>query len=176
MTKPSVWKMIKEAVEHFNGKASNSDIKKYINKKWEGVNNRTISDQIHVLTVNSKSRINYNINKVPRLTNSGSLYDLLYTTGRGQVVLYNSTEHGIWEIYKDGSNKLRVRQFGNNSIPKTYLFLWNPKKWDWKSLEQEIDILNSNGSFTRRWSCGKTKFVDGVVGKQNQFNQVTEFF
>lgn len=166
MTKPFVWQMIKEAVEHLNGKASYADIKAYINKKWQGVNNHTVNDQIQVLTVNRKSRIHYPENHKPRLTNSGSAYDLLYTTGRGQVVAYNSTQHGIWEIYKNGNNKLGVRQFNSNTSQNTYLFVWNPKKWSkWADasnepyIEKNIEELNNTGKVTVMWSCTSHKSV-----------------
>jgi hypothetical protein len=54
------------------------------------------------------------------LTNSNSLYDCLFTTGRGQVVKYNPNEHGVWEIFKDKNNKLGVRQFSEGFVTKIY--------------------------------------------------------
>jgi hypothetical protein len=116
MEKPTVWKMVKEAVENLSGKASYSQIKNYINRKWEDVNSGTITDQIQVLTVNHPSRIHYPENHKPRSTNSGSQYDILFTTARGQVELYNPEKHNIWEIYKDESGKWGIRLFKE---PKT---------------------------------------------------------
>lgn len=110
MDKPFVWQMIKKAVEHLNGKATYTEIKKYINDNWSDVNESTINAQIVVLTVNQPSRIHYPENKKPRLTNSSSNYDLLYSTGRGQVVKYDLSEHGIWEIYKNEFDALGIRQ------------------------------------------------------------------
>lgn len=108
MDKPFVWQMIKEAIEQLNGKASYSEIKKYINSKWENVNELTINAQIIVLSVNQPSRIHYTENKKPRITNSN--HDLLYSVGRGEVVKYNPEEHGIWEIYEKEFGALAIRQ------------------------------------------------------------------
>lgn len=41
----------------------------------------------------------------------------------------------------------------------TYLFLWNPKKWNWSSLEQDIERVNFNGRCSQNWSCGNTKSI-----------------
>lgn len=100
--------MIKEAVDNLNGCATYSEIKEYISKKWDDVNEGTINAPIIALTVNHPSRIHYSENKKPRTSNGQ--YDLLYSTGRGQVVKYNPTEHGIWEIFQNEFGGLGVRQ------------------------------------------------------------------
>jgi len=40
-----------------------------------------------------------------------------------------------------------------------YLLLWNPKKWDWTSLETDIDTVDLTGRCSQRWSCGVTKSI-----------------
>lgn len=112
MEKPFVWQMINEAINNLNGKASYSEIKKYINDKWQNVNESTINAQIIVLSVNQPSRIHYPENKKPRITNSQ--YDILYSTGRGQVVKYNPEEHGLWEIFKNEFGAFEIRQIISN--------------------------------------------------------------
>lgn len=159
MTRPYVWQMIKEAVEKLNGKASYAEIKDYINNKWGEVNSQTVIDQIQVLTVNHKSRIHYPENHKPRQTNSNSPYDLLYTTGRGKVVNYDLGEHGVWEIYKNENEKLAVRLFSGSFIANTYLFVWNPDKWKWTTLEKNIEELQNSGKTTERWSCRSNKTI-----------------
>lgn len=114
--KPFVWQMIKEAVENLSGRATYAEIKRYIKDKWDDVNESTINAQALVLTVNQPSRIHYPENHKPRLTNSGSNYDLLFSTGRGQVVKYKIDEHGIWEIYKNDFEALDIRQVINEDI------------------------------------------------------------
>jgi hypothetical protein len=114
--KPYIWQMIKEAIEELNGKATNVEIRNYINNKWGDVNPSSISCHITLLTVNQKSRINWPENQKPRLSNSGSKNDMLFSTGRGQVVKYNPEEHGVWEIYKNELGSLSVRQVLNEFI------------------------------------------------------------
>jgi len=41
----------------------------------------------------------------------------------------------------------------------TYLFLWNPKKWTWTTLEQDIEQVDFTGRCSQRWSCGNTKSI-----------------
>lgn len=159
MERPYVWQMITDAVEQLNGQVSYTDIKNYIKDKWGEVNSATITDQIQVLTVNHNSRIHYPENHKPRLTNTNSPYDLLYTTGRGQVVKYDIDKHGIWEIYKDGNGKLGIRIFEKAPTVNTFLFAWNPDKWNWTTLEQSIEQLQNSGKVTERWSCVSHKTI-----------------
>ncbi|MBF0203271.1 MAG: HNH endonuclease [Desulfamplus sp.] len=35
---------------------------------------------------------------------------------------------------------------------KTYLFAWNPKKWNWTTLEQSIEQLHTTGTVKEKWS------------------------
>lgn len=42
---------------------------------------------------------------------------------------------------------------------KTYLFLWNPDKWSWDSLEEDVSKLKSDGKFSQMWSCKNHKQV-----------------
>ena len=41
----------------------------------------------------------------------------------------------------------------------TYLFTWNPNKWDWVDLTQSIEHLETVGYVERRWSCGNSKSI-----------------
>ena len=112
--RPVIWQMVKEAVENLGGKATYAEIKKYIHSKWNDVNERTINAQILVMSVNQPSRIHYPENKKPRISNSQ--YDVLYSIGRGEVVLYKPEEHGLWEIYENEFGGLGIRQLNNEEI------------------------------------------------------------
>lgn len=114
-TRPFVWQMVREAVEKLDGKTSYAEIKKYILETYGDVNESTINCQIIVCTVNHTSRIHYPENKKPKISNTK--YDFLFTTGRGQVELYNPEEHGIWEIKRNEYGKLVVSQSGIEEIP-----------------------------------------------------------
>lgn len=35
---------------------------------------------------------------------------------------------------------------------KTFLFAWNPKKWNWTTLEQSINQIEQTGRATEKWS------------------------
>lgn len=159
MERPYIWQMIKEAVENINGQISYSDIKEYINGKWSDINQDKINAQIIVLTVNHGSRIHYPENHRPRLTNSNSSYDLLFKIARGKVEKYDINKHGIWEIYKDAAEKLRIKKFETAPTINTFLFAWNPNKWKWTSLEQSIEQLENSGKVTERWSCVSHKLI-----------------
>lgn len=41
----------------------------------------------------------------------------------------------------------------------SYLFTWNPSKWDWKSLDRDVDACRRKGVFDDQWSCGVTKKI-----------------
>jgi 5-methylcytosine-specific restriction protein A len=159
MERPYVWQMIKAAVENLNGPVSYSDIKEYINGKWTDVNQDTITAQIIVLSVNHDSRIHYPENHKPRLTNSNSPYDVLFNIDRGKVEKYDINKHGIWEIYKDATEKLRIKKFEKAPTINTFLFAWNPDKWKWTTLEQSIEQLENSGKVTERWSCVSHKTI-----------------
>lgn len=105
--RPYVWEMVNEAVNNLDGKASYSEIRDYIKHHYEEVNENTITAQTIVCTVNHNSRIHYPENNKPRIADSK--YDFLFTTGRGQVELYDPEKHGAWEIAEDDYGKLIVK-------------------------------------------------------------------
>ncbi|MBK9318173.1 MAG: hypothetical protein IPM91_04630 [Bacteroidetes bacterium] len=109
--RPTVWRMVKEAVNNLVGEITYRQIKDYINEHWENVNSGTITAQIIVLSVNHESRTHYPENIHPRQTNGKSPYDFLFNVGRGRVVKYNIEEHGNWEIYLNEENKPQIRLF-----------------------------------------------------------------
>ena len=41
----------------------------------------------------------------------------------------------------------------------TYLFTWNPARWDWTYLEDSIAEIQLNGYCSETWSCGVTKKI-----------------
>ncbi|KKM97663.1 hypothetical protein LCGC14_1165720 [marine sediment metagenome] len=106
--KPTVWQMLKETIEQLGGKASYTEIKNYIWTKYGDVNENTINSQIVACTVNQPSRIHYQENSKPRVSNSK--YDFLFSIKRGYVVSYDVDKHGEWEIKEDEFGKLKVVQ------------------------------------------------------------------
>jgi 5-methylcytosine-specific restriction protein A len=43
---------------------------------------------------------------------------------------------------------------------KTYLFAWNPNKWAWEHLEENIEELKTTGVTSQMWSCASHKAVN----------------
>lgn len=41
----------------------------------------------------------------------------------------------------------------------TYLFVWNPNKWKWTTLEQSVAQLTDTGNVIERWSCSSFKTI-----------------
>lgn len=147
MARPQIWKMAYEAVEHLNGKASYEQIREYIQGKWGNINPVTIDDQIQIITVNRKSRINYGQNSKPRLTNTGSPYDLLYSIARGNVIKYDEQKHGVWEIYKNDENKLSIRQIVKAEELKLYSpadIIWFKNVSNTENGEAYLDLDEKN--------------------------------
>lgn len=41
----------------------------------------------------------------------------------------------------------------------TYLLVWNPKRWKWGAIDDEVKQVDKNGVCSLRWSCGNTKGI-----------------
>jgi len=41
----------------------------------------------------------------------------------------------------------------------TFLFAWNPEKWNWTTLEENIEELQQTGRVTQMWSCASHKSI-----------------
>jgi len=115
--KPTLYEMVNEAVVALGGKATNTDIRGYIHKKYHKVNDKSILAHITLCTVNNRSRIHYAQNQKPRLAD-GPKIDFLYKTVRGWVELYDPVKHGVWEIRKDEFGKLVVAQAQSDEAPQ----------------------------------------------------------
>ena len=42
---------------------------------------------------------------------------------------------------------------------KTFLFAWNPNKWNWTTLEQSIDQIEQTGRASKKWSVVSHKKI-----------------
>jgi 5-methylcytosine-specific restriction protein A len=43
---------------------------------------------------------------------------------------------------------------------KTFLLTWNPSRWEWDSLDDDIEYLKNHGFFEGTWSTGVTKKIE----------------
>jgi len=107
-TRPTVWNMVKEAVEAL-GSTTNVAVRDSVQEKYPGTKSNTISCQLIAGTVNHASRVHYSIRAEPRLANDPD-NDLYYRPQKGQVELYDPGRHGLWEIYEKADGRLSVRQ------------------------------------------------------------------
>lgn len=104
-----VWKMVKDACENATETPiTYKFIREYIHNKYGDVNDRTITCQTIVCTVNLPARIHYPENKKERICDGR--YDFLFNIGKGKVEWYDPQKHGEWEIAKDENGKLSVRE------------------------------------------------------------------
>ncbi len=117
---PYIWRMIQEAINKIDHETSYSEIKAYIDNIWPGVNPDTLRTQMGVLTVNNYSRVHNPENQRPRLTNTRSPYDLLFSTSKGRMVRYDPIEHGVWEIFKNKNGEFETHQLTTEVNIKTY--------------------------------------------------------
>ncbi|MGF3535236.1 MAG: DUF7669 domain-containing protein [Candidatus Bathyarchaeia archaeon] len=107
--------MVKEAVEALGGRASHIDIINYIQDRYGSVKEGTIRCQITICTVNMPSRVNFPENKKPR--KCYGKYDFLYSVNRGEVVLYNPSKHGEWEIANINGRFVVIKKSGSQNFP-----------------------------------------------------------
>lgn len=54
---------------------------------------------------------------------------------------------------------LKTNSNVSKNLINTYLFTWNPNKWDWTDLQESIERLETVGYVERRWSCGNSKSI-----------------
>ena len=108
--KPTVWRMVKEAVEALGGNTANVAVRDWILKKYPGTNPATIACQIIVCTVNHASRVHYSENQKPR--KADAQYDFLFRPATGELEWDEPAKHGQWEIAELDDGKLVVREVG----------------------------------------------------------------
>lgn len=107
-SRPPVWQMVREAVEHLGGPTTNAAIREYVSGKYQNVNLSTLNCAITICSVNNNCRIHYPENSKPRQCESQ--YDFLFKVGRGVVTKYDPTTHGRWELKPGDFGKLVVAQ------------------------------------------------------------------
>lgn len=105
--RPTVWQLVKEAVEALGGKATNTAIRDWILQRYPDVNRTTISCQIIMCTVNHPSRVHYAENAKPRVANGR--IDFLFRPERGRVELYQPDVHGRWSLVESSDGRIVVQ-------------------------------------------------------------------
>ena len=49
----------------------------------------------------------------------------------------------------------------------TYLLTWNPQKWNWETLPEELEQVRSGQLLPRKWSTGQRKNIS--INDQREF-------
>jgi len=106
----TIKEMIKNVVIKLGGKAKYSQIIELVRKNYGDINVGTIRAQTIACSVNQPSRIHFPENKKSR--ESDLVYDLFFSTGRGEVELFDSTKHGNWGIEEDKNGKYYITHEG----------------------------------------------------------------
>lgn len=57
--------------------------------------------------------------------------------------------------------KLYTNSFSKTSDKniRAFLFTWNPQKWNWTDIQEDIEHLQNNEYLMKRWSCGNSKNI-----------------
>lgn len=101
------------------------------------------SSPLHILQIFSRTNSHDSFDETPAWTNRESdqaLYSFLKS-----IKDYLDYPDYSPEIIENDTN--------------TFLFAWNPNRWDWVDLKESIDHLETIGYVERRWSCGNSKSI-----------------
>ena len=112
---------------------------------WAGKNDV----QNKVLGLGRRVTRKYDIQQSTRTDGSKKYWDLFFT-GRyqGTRFLYRLKPE-LEAALAECGRLLDVKAPGQ----PTYLFAWNPAKWEWESLEQDVEEVHKTGKATLKWSC-----------------------
>ena len=65
---------------------------------------------------------------------------------------------GAHQTHKeDEHNAEAIVDGGTHHVPRSYLLTWNPKRWPWADMEEDLQRFQQQGFLEMRWSCGNTK-------------------
>lgn len=114
------WKQAADAVTVLGGKANAREVWEFLKRIRPDIPFSTVTADLSSISVNAPARTSYGMGKVPRRTDGGNRYDLLFKLGVGKgsyFVPYDPKVHGVWEIYADpaatSTNKTSIRQVGD---------------------------------------------------------------
>jgi hypothetical protein len=133
---------------------------------------------LRAITVNDLARGHYQPNVVPRRTDSGHRYDLLYKSkvhGSNQVTYerYIPDRHGVWEIYIDPDattkSKVRVRPPSSGALAGEIREAGQPAELLGETTT-DADAATASGEDSRAPSMRR-----GQAGRESQVSSSTYF-
>jgi hypothetical protein len=90
--------------------------------------------------------------------------------------LIDNSDRGVWTLTQEGQTReeidgqaiareMRGERGGsvsgapNNEKSETYLLAWNPERFSWDALDDQIRAVRDTGSADDQWSCGQVKSI-----------------
>lgn len=70
-----------------------------------------------------------------------------------------NTDYALDSLLKSIKDYLNAPTKFSEPNMKTFLFAWNPNRWEWLDLQESIDHLENMGYVESRWSCGTSKSI-----------------
>lgn len=107
---------------------------------------------------------------IPSISDSSQFEHVANSISKLPVFLdRNATGHTMYSnaLKKYGQFLQENTNPGSKSVPstiaqpKTYLFTWNPDKWEWVDLPQAVFEANAEGHFVDKWSCSNRNMTIG---------------
>lgn len=177
MSESPIREKIKDAVIALGGKARARDVIPWLKNKYGDINEKTIRAQIVACTVNRESRIHFPENKKSR--ESDPRYDLFYSTGKGEIEIFDSSKHGNWGI-KERNGKYKITHEGKVVSESDAEFFFIEK--DFESLKPEKESSQYlHTRFKELQTAIKNKLSESFNNLEkayvnNPFNQGTKKF
>lgn len=129
--------------------------------KREGFSTRATKFYLKPLVDNSESKLGFVTGKTSPLYKNEifSEPNAIDTFDNTPAWSNSNDNNAIDKLLHSISTYLNSNKSSTEQNLNTYLFTWNPNKWDWSELEDNIQDLKSIGYFERRWSCGNSKRI-----------------
>ena len=109
------WEIVFDAVHAFERPVSTAEVEERIASEIPDFARANLGPDLSVLSVNCFSRGNHAVNRIPRTTDTGNMYDRLIRVSSGRGVLftvYDPGVHGVWALVDVGEKVLRPRLLG----------------------------------------------------------------
>lgn len=108
------WRIVLDAVKELARPVSAAEVGDFISSRIPDFARANLSPDLSVLSVNCPSRGHHSVNRLPRRTDTGNVYDALVRLedreGRGvRYQPYEPRVHGIWELVDLGGRALMPR-------------------------------------------------------------------
>jgi len=82
------------------------------------------------------------------------------THGNKKAWTNRKNEHSLDKLLKAIGSYLAYSKDTYKYYPSTYLIIWNPTKWVWIDLKEDINHLQRVGSLIKSWSCCNLKSIE----------------